>query len=149
MMRHLNPLFYLLLACLLTAIPLAAQQRDSAETLSRRAAQCFADNDTEQARSLYEQVLRLEPEHLQANIFLGNYYYLQAEQSRTALEAEYRRLSQPTRMQQADYRNRMAALLQSGYAQAKRCLQCACRHLPSTEVSRTLATIAALEQEFL
>lgn len=136
-------------SCLSATLPLAAQQVQTIDSLTCKAAQCFAQNDTEQARSLYEKILQLEPEHLQANIFLGNYYYLQAEQHRTALEMEYRRITQPTRMQQADFRNRMSSLLKEEYAHAKRCLQCACRHLPSTEVNRTLEAITTLEQEYL
>lgn len=30
----------------------------------------------------YEQVLMLDPNNLQANIFLGNYYYLQVENAK-------------------------------------------------------------------
>ena len=36
--------------------------------------------ETKDAMKLYEKVLALDADNLQANIFLGNYYYLQAEQ---------------------------------------------------------------------
>lgn len=34
----------------------------------------------------YEKVLMLDADNLQANIFLGNYYYLQAEKDKKKLE---------------------------------------------------------------
>ena len=144
--RHLLLLPGLSLLC---ALPLAAQQSTNVDSLSRCAADCFRQNDLQRACTLYEEVLRLDPSHLQANIFLGSYYFLEAERSRSALEADYRHLSSPTRMQSADFRNRMSTLLQTRYAAAKRYLQRAQSHLPSTEVAHTLSVIAALEQKYL
>lgn len=39
----------------------------------------------------YEKVLMLDGDNLQANIFLGNYFYLQAEKERKKVEEEYKR----------------------------------------------------------
>lgn len=149
-MRYIR-LFYLL--SLLSASPatVLSQVRPGhpADSLCRQAEQCFSRNDMERARSLYEEVLRYDATHLQANIFLGNYYYLRAEHERAVLEDEYRKLTSPTRMQYAAFRNRMSDLLQHRYAQAKGHLQAALLRLPSTEVQHTLAAIAALEEKYL
>ena len=42
--------------------------------------------EAKDAMKLYEKVLALDADNLQANIFLGNYYYLQAEQKKKTLE---------------------------------------------------------------
>lgn len=61
--------------------------------------------ETKDALKLYEKVLTLDADNLQANIFLGNYYYLQAEQKKKTLEENYKKIVSPTRMQYAHYRN--------------------------------------------
>lgn len=43
------------------------------------------------ALKTYEKVLMLDADNLQANIFLGNYYYLQAEKDKKKLEEDYKR----------------------------------------------------------
>ena len=47
----------------------------------------------------------LDANNLQANIFLGSYYYLQAEREKKKLEDDYKKITSPTRMQYARYRN--------------------------------------------
>lgn len=56
------------------------------------------------ALRMYEKILQLEADNLAANIFLGNYYYLTAEQEKKKLEMDYKKLSSPTKMQYARYR---------------------------------------------
>ena len=46
-----------------------------------------------------KKILQLEADNLAANIFLGNYYYLTAEQEKKKLEMDYKKLSSPTKMQ--------------------------------------------------
>ena len=48
--------------------------------------------ETKDALKLYEKVLTLDADNLQANIFLGNYYYLQAEQKKKTLEENYKKI---------------------------------------------------------
>lgn len=43
------------------------------------------------ALKTYEKVLMLDADNLQANIFLGNYYYLQAEKDKKKLEEDYKK----------------------------------------------------------
>ena len=40
------------------------------------------------ALRMYEKILQLEADNLAANIFLGNYYYLTAEQEKKKLETD-------------------------------------------------------------
>ena len=47
----------------------------------------------------YQKVLSLDVNHLAANIFVGNYYYLMAEQEKQQLMRDYKKISSPTRMQ--------------------------------------------------
>lgn len=47
------------------------------------------------ALKTYEKVLMLDADNLQANIFLGNYYYLQAEKDKKKLEEDYKKITSP------------------------------------------------------
>jgi len=99
------------------------------------------------ALKTYEKVLALEPNNLQANIFLGNYFYLQAEQDKKKLEDEYKKITSPTRMQYARYRNRLADVYSNGYSKAKNYLQRVMQLFPSTEAGKILEKIKLLEKE--
>lgn len=74
------------------------------------------------ALKTYEKVLMLDADNLQANIFLGNYYYLQAEKDKKKLEEDYKKITSPTRMQYARYRNGLSDVFTNSYG--KRILRC-------------------------
>lgn len=99
------------------------------------------------AVELYEKVLGLDADNLQANIFLGNYYYLQAERDKKKLEDDFRKISSPTRMQYARYRNGLSDVVSTGYDRAKQYLQKVLQLFPSTEAVKTLDKIKRLELE--
>lgn len=99
------------------------------------------------AVKLYENILALDPNNLQANIFLGNYYYLQAEQDKKKLEDDYKKISEPTRMQYARYRNNLSDVFNSGYAKARTYLQRVLQLFPSAEAGKTLDKIKKTEIE--
>lgn len=50
------------------------------------------------ALKTYEKVLSLDADNLQANIFLGNYYYLQAEKDKKKLDDDFKKITSPTWM---------------------------------------------------
>lgn len=95
----------------------------------------------------YEKVLILDANNLQANIFLGNYFYLQAEREKKKLEDDYKKITSPTRMQYARYRNGLSDVYSNGYSKAKDYLQRVLRLFPSTEAGNTLEKIKKLEME--
>lgn len=99
------------------------------------------------AVKLYEKVLGLDADNLQANIFLGNYYYLQAERDKKKLEDDFRKISSPTRMQYARYRNGLSDVISTGYDKAKLYLQKVVQLFPSMEAVKTLDKIKKLELE--
>ncbi len=99
------------------------------------------------AVKLYEKVLALDADNLQANIFLGNYYYLQAERDKKKLEDDFKKISSPTRMQYARYRNGLSDVVSTGYDKAKLYLQKVLQLFPSTEAVKTLDKIKKLELE--
>ena len=99
------------------------------------------------AVKLYENVLTLDANNLQANIFLGNYYYLQAEQDKKKLEDDYKKINTPTRMQYARYRNGLSDVFTSGYAKARTYLQKVLQLFPSAEAGKTLDKIKKTEIE--
>lgn len=47
------------------------------------------------ALRMYEKILQLDADNLAANIFLGNYYYLMAEQEKKKLETDYKNFLLP------------------------------------------------------
>ena len=99
------------------------------------------------ALKTYEKVLMLDANNLQANIFLGNYFYLQAERDKKKLEDDYKKITSPTRMQYARYRNGLSDIYSNGYSKAKDYLQRVLQLFPSTEAGKTLEKIVALEKE--
>ena len=103
--------------------------------------------EAKDALKLYETVLALDADNLQANIILGNYYYLQAERKKKTLEDNYKKIISPTRMQYASYRNGLSDVFANGYDKAKNYLQKVLQLFPSTEAGKTLERIKILEKE--
>ena len=99
------------------------------------------------ALETYEKVIGLDPDNLQACIFLGNYYYLKAENARKKLDADYRRIPSPTRMQYARYRNRLSNIFRNTYSKARDCLRKAARQMPSDGTQHTLDLIEQIRKE--
>lgn len=99
------------------------------------------------ALKTYEKVLKLDGNNLQAHIFLGNYYYLQAERDKKKLDDDYKKITSPTKMQYARYRNGLSDIYANSYSKAKNYLQRVLQLFPSTEAGRTLEKIVALEKE--
>lgn len=101
----------------------------------------------EDALKTYEQILRIDPEHFNANTFVGNYYFIKAENKKEGVDKEYKRISSPTKMQYANYKNQLAKLYQTEYAKAKVYLQNAIRKSSSQGIKRTLNRIEQLKEK--
>lgn len=99
------------------------------------------------ALKTYEKVLTLDPDNLSANIFIGNYLYLKAEQEKQQIENEYKKIIAPTRMQYARYRDRLSQVMATRYDKAKEYLQKVVNRFPSTEAKKTLDKIRLIEKE--
>ena len=99
------------------------------------------------ALRIYEKILLLDADNLAANIFLGNYYYLMAEQEKRKLDADYKKLSSPTKMQYARYRDGLSKLFDTGYEKARDALEKVVLRFPSTEARKTLDKILKVEKE--
>lgn len=99
------------------------------------------------ALRMYEKILKQNADNLAANIFLGNYYYLMAEQEKKKLESDYKKISSPTKMQYASYRNGLSRLFTTGYLKARDSLQKVVQRFPSTEARKTLNKILLIEKE--
>ena len=99
------------------------------------------------ALRMYEKILQLDADNLAANIFLGNYYYLMAEQEKKKLETDYKKLPSPTKMQYARYRDGLSMLFTTRYEKARNSLQIVVLRFPSTEAQKTLDKILRIEKE--
>lgn len=117
--------------------------------LSARAEIAVAQGREKEALDLYGIVISIDANNLPANIFIGNYYYLQADNERVALNHNYHAIEAPSRMQYARYRGAMEELVNTGYAKAKVYLERVISRFPSTEVKKTLGEIKRMELESL
>lgn len=100
-----------------------------------------------EALQTYEKVLALDADNLSANIFVGNYYYLKAEQEKQKMENDYKKITAPTRMQYARYREGLGRILTTGYIKARGYLEKVISQFPSTEARKTLDKIKVIEKE--
>ena len=91
--------------------------------------------ESKKALKLYEKVLALDADNLQA------------EQEKKTLEDDYKKIVSPTRMQYARYRNGLSDVFSNGYDKAKSYLQKVLQLFPSTEAGKTLERIKILEKE--
>lgn len=98
------------------------------------------------ALSLYERVLDIDRNNLSANIFVGNFYYLAAEQEKQKIETDFKKISAPTRMQYARYRDSLNRVVATGYSKAKEYLQNVLQRFPSVEAQKTLNKIQLIEK---
>lgn len=100
-----------------------------------------------EALQTYEKVLTLDADNLSANIFVGNYYYLKAELEKQQIESDYKKITTPTRMQYARYREGLSQILTDGYIRARGYLEKVISQFPSTEAKKTLDRIRIIEKE--
>ncbi len=100
------------------------------------------------ALELYQKILELDPQHLQAHIFVANYYFYVAEKERHIIEQEFNKIVSPSRSQVADYRSAIARIVEEKYAEAKLLLEKVLFLIPSSEVKKNLEKISRLEKEF-
>lgn len=98
------------------------------------------------ALDLYLKVLAMDENNLDANIFVGNYYYFYAEKERKKLQTEYSKLTNPTRMQYARYQDELSRVVSTDYGKAKQYFKRVLGVFPSMEVRKTLNKIEALEK---
>lgn len=120
---------------------------DNVDCMEAVAEMLVCRQQEKEALRMYEKILKMEPDNLAANIFLGNYYYLMAEQEKKQLEIDYKKISSPTKMQYARYKDGLSKLFSSGYVRARNSLQKVVRKFPSTEAQKTLDKIMRIEKE--
>ena len=126
---------------------LSQKDPDNVDYLEAVAEMQVCRGQEKDALRMYENILKLDADNLAANIFLGNYYYLMAEQENQQLMRDYKKISSPTRMQYARYKDGLSKLMTDGYGKAKEYLQNVIRQFPSAEVMKTLEKIKKMEAE--
>jgi tetratricopeptide (TPR) repeat protein len=125
---------------------LSQKDPDNVDYLEAVAEMQVCRGQEKDALRMYENILKLDADNLAANIFLGNYYYLMAEQEKKKLESD-KKLSSPTKMQYARYRDGLSKLFATGYEKARSSLQKVVLRFPSTEAQKTLDKILRIEKE--
>ena len=64
----------------------------------------YNNGDSENALAHFEEALIYAPDDLEANLFMGSYYYIKGKEKMTKLYEAYQNIPTPTRMQFAQYR---------------------------------------------
>jgi tetratricopeptide (TPR) repeat protein len=115
--------------------------------LSGSAECAFGLGKTDEAVTLYGQIISIDTNNLRANIFLGSYYFMRAEQSKKQLDKAFLAIKSPTSMQRARYHDDLKALFGGDYTRAKNYLDSVQKLFRSTEAVKMLATIGEREKE--
>ena len=76
-----------------------------------------------------------------------SYTHLRAEKDKKKLEEDYKKITSPTRMQYARYRNGLSDVFTNSYGKAKAYLQRVLQVFPSMEAGNTLEKIKKMELE--
>ena len=72
-----------------------------------------------------------------------------AEREKKQLETDYKKISSPTKMQYARYRDGLSKVFATGYEKARNSLRKVVLRFPSTEAQKTLDKILRIEKEGL
>ena len=99
------------------------------------------------ALKTYEKVLMLDGDNLQANIFLGNYFYLQAEKERKKLDDDFKKITSLRGCSMPVIVTVCSDVLTNSYSKAKTYLQRVLQVFPSMEAGNTLERIKKMEAE--
>lgn len=100
-----------------------------------------------EALKVFADVLKKDPDNLSANIFMGNYYYLKAEEERMKVENNFRKITSPNRKQYTEYKEDLIKVFDIHHARAAKYLQEVIKSFPSVEAQKTLECIQQLEKE--
>jgi tetratricopeptide (TPR) repeat protein len=109
--------------------------------LSGMAESAFGKGKEDEAVSIYEKIVSINPNNLRANIFIGSYYFMQSEKNKKQLDSNYNRLSSPSSMQRAHYKDQLKDLYSTSYKKSKSYLQKVIKLFPSSEAQKMLDTI--------
>lgn len=112
-----------------------AQESDS---LRLRAKALFDQGPIEQAVMLYAQIARKDSADYEANVFLGNYYFLLASKICAKTDSVYGLLLQPTRMQTAQYQDKLKEIDRLYYEKADGYLRRALKNRNNTYIQMLL-----------
>lgn len=100
-------------------------------------------------QNVYNEVIEIDPNNLSANLFLGNYLYLRAERERKRVCFNYKKKKKPTRMQYAEYREKLKELYNASYLDAREYLHRAYQKLTSSELKATISHIDEIKKDML
>ena len=99
-----------------------------------------------EALTTYERVLELDPDNLDANIYIGNFYYLKGALEKQKAESDYKRIKSPTRMQYAHYKNELNRVLAEEYAKARSHFENVLTRFSSVGARKALEEIKQMEK---
>lgn len=107
-------------------------------TLGRLQKKCRKMSD---AYSTYHQLIQINPEHYEACLFLGSYYYVHGKKMLDKEDSEYKTIKNPKRMQYASYQNNVRKILDEKYTLAAQYLESALSRKKTGLVVNTLQAI--------
>jgi len=78
----------------------------------------FTKGQTAEAKALHEKILQIYPDCFESNVWLGNYHYLKGDARLHEIEADYKRIDGPSRMQTARYQEQQKTIYADYYSKA-------------------------------
>jgi len=107
----------LLLTCFISLNLLMASAQD-VDMLMNQAKQLLEQSCSAEASLIFEKIVETDPQNYESLAFLGNYNYLLGKQMLDKVEAEYKTISQPNRMQTAYYQEELKHIYDLYYEKA-------------------------------
>lgn len=126
---------------------LSAERPNDMNILSGLAETAVGRGYEEEAVALYQKILSLNKNNLRANITLGSYYFMQAEQAKRQLDNAYHHFTNPNSMQKAHHKDQLKELYTTLYLKSKSYLDAVLALFPSTEAKKMLTTIGTRNKE--
>ena len=105
--------------------------------------------DVRLTQLIYERVLNIDLDNLQANMFMGSFLFLRGEKELSRLNYNYKKEMKMSRMQYAEYRREYANIFNLYYAKSREYLERVNKQKKSKEITKTLDYISKLEVEFI
>ena len=106
------------------------------------------NGDTENAIEVYKEVLKNSPQDFNANLFMGNYYYILGKNQIDTLNINYKKKNSPSIHDYAEYRDRLNILYRTYYEPAIRYLEIASVNNENKVIKNTLNEMFDLRDEF-
>jgi len=136
----------LLLTCLIF-LSLVTASAQNVDTLMNEAKRLSEQNHPAEAALIFEKIVEIDAQNYESLAFLGNYNYLLGKQMIDKMEADYKTISQPNRMQIAHYQDELKRIYDLYYEKADRYLMKALRVRGNDHLNKLIQSIQTFREK--